>query len=327
MRSRLPLTGARCALKMDTLNRTTLTSTSKLATRSTRECCKVLLTSNAVSSYCQMALCSVFRPDFGEKALAMEKAAVAAGVGGQLKYACPWQCLESLQTIASSGVGSLGPRVVFDLHTSTAGVDTETGVMAGTLLDSPHAGTYGLSTAIAKLKAAGLAASRVGWWETNTGRLHDMSHAIMEALDRNELDRHAGAYHLDTRTASFCTEYSGHDDLWTIEAGDQGLVFFSANQTWGQPPAHLHAAMAASAQPHALAVTNDFNSTVDAVAAASEDGRKVTVRIVNPSPKMIDSAVAFEVRLCSESRSSVSLHDSYSPFTFARVRTRAGRMA
>ena len=204
---------------------------------------------------------STCRPDFGAKALAMEKAAVSAGVGGKLKYACPWQCLESLETIAASGVGNLGPRVVFDLHTSTPGVDSETGVMAGTPLDSPQAGTYGLSTAVAQLKAAGLGASRVGWWETNTGRLHDMSRAIMEALDRNELDRSAAGYHLDTRTASFCTEYSGHDDLWTVERGDQGLIFFSANQTWGQPPAHLHAAMAASAQPHALAVANDLNGT------------------------------------------------------------------
>jgi hypothetical protein len=228
----------------------------------------------------------------------MEKAAVAAGVGGKLKYACPWQCLQSLQTIAASGVGSLGHRVVFDLHTSTVGVDAETGMMAGTLLDSK------IDTAIVKLKAAGLAASRVGWWETNTGRLHDMSRAVMEALDRNELDRHAGAYHLDTRTASFCTEYSGHDDLWTVERGDQGLVFFSANQTWGQPPAHLHAAMAASAQPHALAVANDLNGTLDAVAAASEDGGKVTVRIVNPSPRMFVSSLMFEVWFSSTSRSS-----------------------
>ena len=56
----------------------------------------------------------------------------------------------------------------------------------------------------------------------------------MEALDTNELDRNAALYRLDTRTASFCTEISGHDDLWINGRGDQGLVFFGPNQTWGQ---------------------------------------------------------------------------------------------
>jgi hypothetical protein len=212
-----------------------------------------------------------------------------------------------------SGVGNLGPQVVFDLHTSTPGVDPETGVMAGTPLDSAHAGTNGLSAAVSRMKEAGLDA-RVGWWETNTGRLHDMSRAVMEAMDRNELDRNADAYRLDTRTASFCTEYSGHDDLWTVERGDQGLIFFSANATWGQPPAYLHGAMAASAQPHALAVANDQNGTLDAVAAASVDGRAVTVRVVNPTPKAVASTIAFAVRAATSILDSSLKFPQTAPF-------------
>ena len=225
-------------------------------------------------------------PDFGQKALAMEKAAVAAGVGGKLKYACPWQCLESLDDIVASGAKNLGAQVVFDLHTSTKPVDPETGVMAGTVMDA-----RGLGAAVAKLEQAGMQA-RVGWWETNTGTLHDMSRAIMEARDTNNLDRNAAAYRLDTRTASFCTEYSGHDDLWLSKRGDQGLIFFSANMTWGQPPAHLHQLLSATAQPNALELTNDLNATLDAVAAASSDGTVVTVRVVNPTPAQASAAVA-----------------------------------
>lgn len=224
-------------------------------------------------------------PDFGPKALAMEKAAVAAGVGGKLKFTCPWQCLGSLDEIVASGAKSLGPQVVFDLHTSTPPVDPETGRMHGTDLS-----TCGLPEAIASLKAVGMDA-RIGWWETNTGTLHDMSRVMMEALDTNNLDRNAAGYRLDTRTASFCTEYSGHDDLWLIKRGDQGLIFFSANQSWGQPPAHLHSMMSATALPHALAVANDDNTTLDVVAAASEDGKIVMVRVVNPTPTAAMSSI------------------------------------
>ena len=224
-------------------------------------------------------------PDFGPKALAMEKAAVAAGVGGKLKYTCPWQCLGSLDEIVASGAKSLGPQIVFDLHTSTPPVDPETGVMAGTVLSA-----RGLPEAIAKLRNAGMEA-RVGWWETNTGTLHDMSRVMMEALDTNNLDRNAASYRLDTRTASFCTEYSGHDDLWLNKRGDQGLIFFSANQTWGQPPAYLHSMMSATAQSHALAVAIDDNRTLDVVAAASEDGKIVMVRVVNPTATAALSAI------------------------------------
>ena len=58
--------------------------------------------------------------------------------------------------------------------------------------------------------------------------------------------------------------------------------------------------MAASAQPHALGVLNDLNGTLDAVAAASDDGSKVSVRIVNPTAEIIISVVTFEVWTSSE---------------------------
>lgn len=53
--------------------------------------------------------------------------------------------------------------------------------------------------------------------------LHDVERAIMEASSIADLDRNADAARVDSRTASFCFEKSGHDDLWTgAGKGDQG---------------------------------------------------------------------------------------------------------
>lgn len=161
---------------------------------------------------CQLCVASeIDTPDFAVKALAMEAKARSLGVGGQLKYACPWQCLGSLDTIVEQGGAALGTQMVFDLHTSTP--------LPG-MFGLPGLVASGLPDAISQLSEAGVEA-RVGWWETNTKQLHDMSRALMEAVDANALDRDATRYRMDTRTASFCTEISGHDDLWISGRGDQ----------------------------------------------------------------------------------------------------------
>ena len=102
-------------------------------------------------------------PDFALKALAMEQKAKLLGIGGKLKYACPWQCLNSLDTIIAQGGKKLGNQMVFDLHTSTPSPDT-----------FGRPGLIRLPNAVQQLSAAGVNA-RVGWWETNTKELHDMS--------------------------------------------------------------------------------------------------------------------------------------------------------
>jgi hypothetical protein len=176
--------------------------------------------------------------------------------------------------------------------------------------------------------------TRFSIWETNTGTLHDMQRALNEALDINEYDRnaevglqrcgsfwppccHAGAdrplpppeqsVRLDSRTASFCVEAAGHDDLWADQHGDQGLIFcpllrtrawraagmarfdwifgtvaraVAPNQTWAQPPYYTHQMIAASSQDYVVAV-NVSEPTVDVAALASADGSNTTVRIVN----------------------------------------------
>jgi len=60
---------------------------------------------------------------------------------------------------------------------------------------------------------AGDNGTRFSIWETNTGSLHDMKRAFMEATDLAILDMVGPAIRVDSRTASFCLEKSGHDDV------------------------------------------------------------------------------------------------------------------
>lgn len=59
-----------------------------------------------------------------------------------------------------------------DLHTNTPGPVGEF-----------SSWTDRLNASLAELDRSVLTDARVGWWETNTAKLHDMSRAIMEALD------------------------------------------------------------------------------------------------------------------------------------------------
>lgn len=92
-------------------------------------------------------------------------------------------------------------------------------------------------------------------------------------------DREAASLRLDTRTVSFCTEMSGHDDLWAIGRGDQGLIFFTPNQTWSQPPVYAHTMVKATWEP--LVVNLTAPTSLDVVAARSQNGSTGTVRVIN----------------------------------------------
>ena len=112
-------------------------------------------------------------------------------------------------TTAWNDSAARGSQVVFDLHTNTPGPVGEFGAwtsrLAGPLakLDQsacrrppPHYPLTIVYKSIANLEQSHpgcspqvLTEARLGWWETNTAKLHDMSRAIMEALDAADLDR------------------------------------------------------------------------------------------------------------------------------------------
>ena len=86
--------------------------------------------------------------------------------------------------------------------------------------------------------------------ETNAGT-HDLGRALDEAADLNEWFNVPSplSERLWARTASFCTERSG-----LFDGFDQGLVFFTANQAWLQPPGYVHAMITQTYGDQALVV-------------------------------------------------------------------------
>lgn len=65
-------------------------------------------------------------------------------------------------------------------------------------------------------------------WPSLTGcACFRFQRALAEASDINDFLNNADSPRMKIRTASFCTERSGHFDGF-----DQGLIFFLPNQTW-----------------------------------------------------------------------------------------------
>lgn len=91
--------------------------------------------------------------NFVKQALNMEQRAESVGVGGVLRYACPWQCGTK---ILREGARQLGPRAYLDLHTQ----------------DQPALAL--LNNTIAHMGNGSL---RFSIWETNTGKNSKEKHA------------------------------------------------------------------------------------------------------------------------------------------------------
>eukprot|EP00045_Choanoeca_perplexa_P016494 m.223846 g.223846 ORF g.223846 m.223846 type:complete len:768 (-) comp17274_c0_seq5:1144-3447(-) len=200
----------------------------------------------------------IYNFNFVSQVDAMEKRATALGVGGKLRYACPWQCQTK---ILDDGASKYGSQIYLDRHDS----------------DDPQADVF--EQLIAQWEKKDYTA-RFTIWETNTGTLHDFQRVMQEAQDMNQYEREAQRVRLDSRTASFCVEASGHDDLWANGHGDQGLIFFAPNQTWAQPPYYLHKMVVESRQDYVVAANSSLPQ-LDVVALASNDGNNIAVRVLN----------------------------------------------
>ena len=121
--------------------------------------------------------------------------------------------------------------------------------------------------------------------ETNAA-IHTMSRALMEANDLNAWFNCADDWcsRLHFRTASFCTERSGHYDAF-----DQGISFFLPNMTWLQPPGFVHQMIAQTPAWKAVAVmvkSGESSAGVSPPPAAlsvsaqtTDDGKRTFVRV------------------------------------------------
>ena len=118
--------------------------------------------------------------------------------------------------------------------------------------------------------------------ETNAAT-HTMQRALAEATDiadflasTDTVGLQGKPPRMKIRTASFCTERSGHFDAF-----DQGLIFFLPNQTWLQPPAHAHAMITESWCDRVLNISYGRALGQSASAFMQADQSRLVVRYVN----------------------------------------------
>lgn len=129
--------------------------------------------------------------------------------------------------------------------------------------------------------------------ETNAGE-HRFLRALAEGGDLNAWFNAADIHErLTFRTASFCSERSGHYDAY-----DQGLTMFLPNMTWFQPAAHVHAMIKDTWQPNGLDSILHTGATTDQNVSAqrSDDKATVVIRYTNSA----SSSIQLELSLISE---------------------------
>eukprot|EP00958_Prasinococcus_capsulatus_P001456 scaffold133_cov407-Prasinococcus_capsulatus_cf.AAC.21 len=108
------------------------------------------------------------------------------------------------------------------------------------------------------------------------------------------------------RTASFCSERSGHFDEW-----DQGLSFFLPNMTWLQPPGYVHKMMVEAWLPFAVEATptgSAGNMTGQSWSTATDKRSSLTLRYTNmlgDSPRKVSITVD---RLGCNASSTLQVH-------------------
>merc|ERR1712019_287391 len=128
--------------------------------------------------------------------------------------------------------------------------------------------------------------------ETNAG-IHTMRRALMEAADLNEFFNQFipstssdSTGRIKARTASFCTERSGHYDAF-----DQGITFFLPNGSWIQPPGYVHKMIHETWLPEAVAVDTGGRGTLSCSAQRAKDGSQLRLLIVNSASEKVSVGI------------------------------------
>ena len=190
---------------------------------------------------------------------AMEARATSLGMEKELYYIFPnnGKWLNDEDGAKAEAMG-LGKHLVSDIH---------------------DGGTGGVEISLTQFAAHPTWTEATGNAETNAGT-HTMSRALSEASDLNDyfgVSDPAVYPRLLFRTASFCTERSGHYDNW-----DQGMSFFLPNATWLQPPGFVHQMISQTWQPRGARTNLTGDTKGQSVSAQlSEDGNTFVVRYVN----------------------------------------------
>jgi len=115
---------------------------------------------------------------------------------------------------------------------------------------------------------------------------HAMIRALSHAHAINEIQRIPHA--LPMVCAANCLQpYQQNDNDW-----DQGLLFFTPSQVWGQPPYYVTKMVSENYLPICVMTeTESINNSLDVISRRSEDGKKLSLQIVNLEDSAIDALV------------------------------------
>lgn len=116
------------------------------------------------------------------------------------------------------------------------------------------------------------------------GDSHSLGRALYHSSLQNTVRRH-GDFVEACLAANALQPYLQHDTHW-----DQGIIFFTPTEVWGQPP--FYAARMASDAWMPIRVSCETDTPLDVVAAKSEDGSALALYIVN----LTDSCVIADIR-------------------------------
>jgi hypothetical protein len=142
--------------------------------------------------------------------------------------------------------------------------------------DEPGGGIIGLRDFIGTLESFNTGADfKVCVFEENANN-HAVRRALGHAHAVNELQRLS--HEMPVVCAANCLQpFKQNDNGW-----DQGMLFFTPSQVWGQPPYYVTQMISRNALP--LRVQADFKSpgnALDVTARMSEDARTLTLQVVN----------------------------------------------
>jgi alpha-L-arabinofuranosidase len=131
-------------------------------------------------------------------------------------------------------------------------------------------------------KVADGAKFRVVVFEFNSG-IHTIRRALSNAVAINTI---ACDGRIPVAASANCLQAFGQND----NGWDQGLIFFTSDQVWYQPPALVAQMMAHSYQPQSVPVQTN-SAALDIFAARSKDGKTLVLRVVNFTDKPIETAI------------------------------------
>jgi hypothetical protein len=135
---------------------------------------------------------------------------------------------------------------------------------------------------------AGGAKHKVIVFELNAGN-HALKRTLGNALALNAIER------LGDRVPLVCSANALQVDGQNDNGWDQGLLFMNPCKVWPQPPYFVTQLFSGNSLP--LCVKSEVRSpgdVLDVTAKRSEDGKRLQIQVVNPSPRAVEAGITLE---------------------------------